>query len=1357
MKIITKFTLLAMLTAIPLIGFAQNRDKDKKQRIIDANPSLYYPFENVATAANPLVGDAYLSFYTWDGVNNSPGTLGGDPLPALHVPYEGKGAVLIPRGLHPQVQNPDPLPSDGGERLNTWSLLFDLNYPPMEKPYLALFQANGYDNGDVDICIRNSDKKVGIGNTGYSGPQVLPDTWYRLIVTLSYNETGVAVYKIYANGVEILSSNYPPIDGRFSVGEDFWLFLDDVGDENDLNLAGFAFWANHALTPEEVQALGGLNYEGLPFAEKPVLTPGKLSIIQAENFDKGGDDVAYQVKTSATNAYREEAVKIETGPDDDNYHLVTENGDWFNYSVSVPESTEGYEYIFWLYGQKTTGNYFSVLVNGEPVADATDVEFPATYDEPIELPVPLTLKQGDNLITIRSSGGNIDKFELAFYTPLPPLDPDKKQRIVDAAPSLYYPFEDVATAAEPLIGDLPLTFYTGDGTKYDPGVEGGEPLPALKVPYSGKGAVLIKRGLHVLVENPDPTPSDGGERLNTWSLLFDLNYPPMEKAYLALFQADEGHTTDCDICIRNSDKRVGIGDTGYSTKDVLPDTWYRLVITLCYNETGAAVYKIYSNGAEILSSSNPPVDGRFSIGDRFWLFLDDVGDENDFNLAGFAFWANRALTADEVHALGGAGYEGSPFDVHAVPGFVQAEDYDIGGEGEAFHVSNPTDKNTYRPGDATGIAAGPEGDYHLITANGDWYNYTISVPESKGYDYIFRVYGQKASGNYLNVLVNGVADENTTDVEFPTSYGEPVELAAPIKLKPGNNLITIQSTGGNLDKFEFEKAPFIYEGTPFFETPYIVPANGELVIEAEFFDRGGREIAFHDNSAGGGNDVSKLVRGEEDGSANVEMEYRNPQGGDNPTIGWSNLGEWIAYSLEVEEDGIYDVFLVLSTNNDDRPQHIEIDELAYPEIIAHTANWETWMDFSITNVELTAGKHTLYVYYHGNFDKIKIRKHLDVKPYENTPQTIPGIIEAWKFDEGGNGLTYFVKNETLGGENNAIRKDVQVPIGGNEADGYFVNVAESGTPSWLLYTVDVQTAGYYKVTFKVGCNIGGEKFTLSGKLGNASIVLPAAPDEWREVSFPILKLNEGLDTLKLESSGSEIKIASITVETLLDVIDRSHWNITVSSETASDGGGKNAMIDDKFDTYWHSQWTPSNVDLPHTAIFDLGYPVEISQIVTIRRNNGDTKTLQYSVSNDPNSETWSIIAEGAYAAQSDGIHDLTLDATQTVKARYLKLLLEESFRAPFTGIAEVYAIGKTFESIRTIEALPGKVYAENGILKVKEFPTTASLAVYNLLGQKLTDYKTLNGDVEISLPTKGIYIVKVQDKGLTSTYKVIVK
>ena len=42
--------------------------------------------------------------------------------------------------------------------------------------------------------------------------------------------------------------------------------------------------------------------------------------------------------------------------------------------------------------------------------------------------------------------------------------------------------------------------------------------------------------------------------------------------------------------------------------------------------------------------------------------------------------------------------------------------------------------------------------------------------------------------------------------------------------------------------------------------------------------------------------------------------------------------------------------------------------------------------------------------------------------------------------------------------------------------------------------------------------------------------------------------------------------------TSAQILDRSGWKVTVSGESASDGGGKDAIIDGDNNTYWHSRW-----------------------------------------------------------------------------------------------------------------------------------------------------------------------------------------
>jgi hypothetical protein len=704
-------------------------------------------------------------------------------------------------------------------------------------------------------------------------------------------------------------------------------------------------------------------------------------------------------------------------------------------------------------------------------------------------------------------------------------------------------------------------------------------------------------------------------------------------------------------------------------------------------------------------------------------------------------------------------YAGVPYGETAaeVPGVIEAEDFDKGGEGIAYHSVDPTATNTYRPDDHISIVDGPEaGGYQVATKSGEWLKYTLTVTDSKNTRLVPVFYGKKTTADNFTLLINGKIIKDVTDfVPFPSAYEDPVELE-PIDFRFGKNTIEIQSKGGNFDKIEFLAG--FYEGRPFKGEPSVVTLAG-ATVEAEDFDIGGEGISFHRSRTDVG-DVSRQYRGEAgDGSEIVSLESRL----DGALIDIGNFtdGDWTAYTIDVQEAGSYDIYLVTATDNTDRKNRIQINDDSY-EVVSHTPNWAAFEYFGAKNVNLKTGVQTLYVYINSNFDKIVFKPHADeTQPYQGVVQEIPGTLYAWKFDEGGLGFGYEVTNKTKGLENNSIRTDEYVPVRGTEEEGYYVDVAESYTPSALYFTVNVKEEGYYNLTFLVGCDTGNETFSISGP-GSASVTLPNAVGEWRDLPASLIYLEGGVSVLKVRSSGRFIQLKSIKFELVEELpLDRSEWVVLeVSDEKESDGGGKNTLIDGNVTTYWHSNYPVADFPdgaLPHWAIIDMAYPTELSKITTYRRTNGDTKTVQYSVGNDPNpdSESWTLVAEGEYDDSS--IHSLELPTTQTIKARYLKLFLPDSNREPFIGVAEIYGYGKVYAGIKSVETLPGKVYIEKNILKVKGFSATASLFVYNLLGQKVTTYKTLNGDVAISLPSNGIFIVKVQDKGLTNSYKVIAK
>ncbi|MDR3340541.1 MAG: T9SS type A sorting domain-containing protein [Candidatus Symbiothrix sp.] len=81
------------------------------------------------------------------------------------------------------------------------------------------------------------------------------------------------------------------------------------------------------------------------------------------------------------------------------------------------------------------------------------------------------------------------------------------------------------------------------------------------------------------------------------------------------------------------------------------------------------------------------------------------------------------------------------------------------------------------------------------------------------------------------------------------------------------------------------------------------------------------------------------------------------------------------------------------------------------------------------------------------------------------------------------------------------------------------------------------------------------------------------------------------------------------------------------------------------------------------------------------------------------------------------------------------------------------AVRNSYTDIKVPASLAGSVSVTNGTLYLKGFSGNVSLDIYNLAGRKLAGYEAVSGSVPVSLD-KGIYIVKVKDKGKSFSYKI---
>jgi hypothetical protein len=135
-------------------------------------------------------------------------------------------------------------------------------------------------------------------------------------------------------------------------------------------------------------------------------------------------------------------------------------------------------------------------------------------------------------------------------------------------------------------------------------------------------------------------------------------------------------------------------------------------------------------------------------------------------------------------ASAGAGrpFGGTPW---AVPGTIQNEDFDEGGEGAAYHDHTSGNAGgVYRATDVD-IARDTLGGYTVGWAGaGEWLNYTVNVAVSGTYRLTARI-ASPGSGGILHVEFNGV--DRTGPIQVPATGGWQVwrGVAATVSLDAG--------------------------------------------------------------------------------------------------------------------------------------------------------------------------------------------------------------------------------------------------------------------------------------------------------------------------------------------------------------------------------------------------------------------------------------------------------------------------------------------------------------------------------------------------------------------------------------------
>lgn len=143
---------------------------------------------------------------------------------------------------------------------------------------------------------------------------------------------------------------------------------------------------------------------------------------------------------------------------------------------------------------------------------------------------------------------------------------------------------------------------------------------------------------------------------------------------------------------------------------------------------------------------------------------------------------------------------------HSIPGTIEMEDFDNGGEGTAYHDNDASNNGgQYRTADGVDLEAASGGGYNIGWTNaGEWTEYTVNVANSGNYNLEARV--SSPSGGTFQIEMNGANVSGTMTVPNTGGWQSWQSVSVQnITLTAGQHImrLAMNSGGFNIDKVTF--------------------------------------------------------------------------------------------------------------------------------------------------------------------------------------------------------------------------------------------------------------------------------------------------------------------------------------------------------------------------------------------------------------------------------------------------------------------------------------------------------------------------------------------------------------------------
>lgn len=343
-----------------------------------------------------------------------------------------------------------------------------------------------------------------------------------------------------------------------------------------------------------------------------------------------------------------------------------------------------------------------------------------------------------------------------------------------------------------------------------------------------------------------------------------------------------------------------------------------------------------------------------------WMYANDA-QRDTVNGGDGADWADvdaQDVIVDAEERIGvQTAYNGAAWPL---PTLIQAENFDFGGEGAAYHdndfnlaTSGYRGKTSVDLGSTLISFFPPIVLTHVVGDAGEWLEYTVDVPATGGYE-IRTAVSSAGPGGTFHYEVDGVTKTPTLTVPDTSAvFGYRSVTWGGINLPAGRHVLrlaldTASATTGHVGNFE--SISLDAEGRQGYPAG-LAPIPG--TVEAENFDTGGEGVAFHDTT----------LANEGAAYRNTAVDVQaNTDGGGGYHAAVIRAGEWLEYGVNVGRAGTYVLSARVASQGSGGTFHVNFNGVNKTAAITipNTGTWDTWQTLTRT-VTLGAGEQIMRI------------------------------------------------------------------------------------------------------------------------------------------------------------------------------------------------------------------------------------------------------------------------------------------------------------------------------------------------------------------------------------------------------------